>query len=110
MKEYLEKLNKEQLESVTHQDGPLLILAGPGSGKTRVITLRIANLIKTLNVDPANILAFTFTNKAAREIKERVSEFVDIEASRKINIDTFHTVCAKILREKGYNLGYKKYF
>lgn len=110
MQEYLKSLNEEQLECVLHEDGPLLILAGPGSGKTRVITLRIAYLVKTLGVNPKNILAFTFTNKAAKEIKQRVSNLVDANSSKQITIDTFHTVCARILRIDGYNLGYKRYF
>lgn len=110
MKELLQTLNEEQLDAVKHQNGPLLILAGPGSGKTRVITLKIAYLIKEKNVNPKNILAFTFTNKAAKEIKSRISDLVSVEDSKHITIGTFHAICARILREQGYNLGYKKYF
>lgn len=110
MEQFLATLNPEQKECVLHDNGPLQIIAGPGSGKTRVITLRIANLVKVLNVNPRNILAFTFTNKAAREIKQRVTDLLDFENGKLITIDTFHTVCARILREEGYNLGYKRYF
>lgn len=110
MERFINKLNAEQKECVLHENGPLQIIAGPGSGKTRVVTLRIANLVKNLGVDPRNILAFTFTNKAAREIKQRVTDLLDYENGRLVTIDTFHTVCARILREEGYNLGYKRYF
>lgn len=102
-------LNKEQYEAVTTVEGPLLILAGAGSGKTRVLTYRIANLIKNLNVYPSQILAITFTNKAANEMKERVRNIVGNEADN-MWISTFHSSCVKILRREIEKLGYNKNF
>ncbi len=93
-------LNPEQLEAVLHRDGPLLVFAGAGSGKTRVITYRIANLIYTHGVAPSQILAVTFTNKAADEMKERLQRLLDMDI-RGLWIGTFHAICARILRESG---------
>ncbi|MBF0273808.1 MAG: UvrD-helicase domain-containing protein [Nitrospinae bacterium] len=96
------ELNENQYEAVSHIDGPLLILAGAGSGKTRVITYRIANLIKNHGVNPAQILALTFTNKAAREMKERVDKQLEgtfIPASNLL-ITTFHACCLRFLKWK----------
>lgn len=104
----LNTLNKEQLEAVKTVDGPLLILAGAGSGKTRVITYRVAHLIET-GVYPGNILAITFTNKAADEMKERVIELVGEEA-KSMWISTFHSACVRILRVDIEKLGYNKNF
>ncbi len=103
----LENLNEMQQKAVTHKDGPLLILAGAGSGKTRVLTTRIAYLIKEENVNPSNILAITFTNKAAREMKERIESLVG-----KTNLwaSTFHSFGVKLLRENYDKLGYKSNF
>jgi DNA helicase-2/ATP-dependent DNA helicase PcrA len=92
----LEGLNPPQREAVTHGAGPLLILAGPGSGKTRVITRRVAYLITALRVQPWEILAITFTNKAAREMRERVEAL--LPETRGLWINTFHAMCARILR------------
>ena len=86
------------IEAVTHGDGPLCILAGPGSGKTRVITRRIAWLVRERNVRPDEILAITFTNKAAREMRERIEELLPDGALKRGWISTFHSMCARILR------------
>lgn len=102
-------LNKEQYEAASTVEGPLLILAGAGSGKTRVLTYRIANLIKNLDVYPSQILAITFTNKAAKEMKERVTNIVGNEAEN-MWISTFHSTCVKILRREIEKLGYNKNF
>jgi DNA helicase-2/ATP-dependent DNA helicase PcrA len=97
-------LNESQKEAVSHRSGPALIIAGPGSGKTRVITERIANLIQEDNVRPWNILAITFTNKAAKEMQSRVDEILGGE-SRGLAIGTFHAMCARILRQSGEPIG-----
>lgn len=102
-------LNKEQYEATTTAEGPLLILAGAGSGKTRVLTYRIANLINNLNVYPSRILAITFTNKAAEEMRERVRGIVGKEADS-MWITTFHSMCVRILRREIDKLGYNKNF
>jgi DNA helicase-2/ATP-dependent DNA helicase PcrA len=107
--DYLENLNPPQREAVLFGDGPLLILAGAGSGKTRVITCRIAHLIRERNVDPSNILAVTFTNKAANEMRERVERMIDIPLNR-LWISTFHSACVRILRQHADRLGYKRSF
>ncbi len=99
------QLNKEQQEAVLHVDGPLLILAGAGSGKTRVLTNRIARLISECNVSPWNILAITFTNKAADEMRERIDELVGF-GSESIWVATFHSTCVRILRRFIDRIGY----
>ena len=104
-----DKLNSEQKEAVLHTEGPLLILAGAGSGKTRVLTHRIAYLIDKLGVNPWNILAITFTNKAAGEMRERVDKLVDF-GSESIWISTFHSMCVRILRRHIDRLGYDTNF
>ncbi|MFZ5989881.1 MAG: DNA helicase PcrA [Bacillota bacterium] len=102
-------LNKEQKEAVLHIDGPLLILAGAGSGKTRVLTHRIAYLIREKNVHPASILAITFTNKAAREMRERIDKLIG-EVSDSIWVSTFHSMCVRILRRDIDKIDYDKSF
>ena len=106
---YLELLNQEQQKAVLHQEGPLLILAGAGSGKTRVLTYRIARLIDECGVNPWNILAITFTNKAAGEMRERVDRIVGI-GSESIWISTFHSTCVRILHRYIDRLGYDQKF
>ena len=102
--EILENLNSAQREAVETVQGPLLILAGPGSGKTRVITHRVAYLIKVCGVAPHRIIAVTFTNKAAREMKERLYQLVG-QTVESIALGTFHAICAKILRIDGESVG-----
>ena len=102
-------LNPEQQLAAKHTGGPLLILAGAGTGKTRVITARIAWLIAH-GADPASILAVTFTNKAAKEMKERVAGMVDEEAAKLVTTSTFHALCVRILRADAGLLGYKPNF
>ncbi len=102
-------LNKEQQEAVFHTEGPLLILAGAGSGKTRVLTHRIAYLIDEKGVNPWNILAITFTNKAAGEMRERVDRIVGF-GSESIWVSTFHSTCVRILRRHIERLGYSTNF
>ena len=102
-------LNKEQCEAAKTVDGPLLILAGAGSGKTRVLTYRIAHMIQDLNIYPSQILAITFTNKAAGEMKDRVRTLVGNIADN-MWISTFHSSCVRILRREIDKLGYNKNF
>ena len=105
----LESLNPTQLDAVEHTEGPLLILAGAGSGKTRVVTHRVAYLIDQGLAAPEEVLAITFTNKAAREMKDRVALLVGPD-SRRMWVSTFHAFCARILRAHAEKLGYKREF
>ena len=102
-------LNREQMEATRHVDGPLLILAGAGSGKTRVLTHRIVYLIEEMGVNPWNILAITFTNKAAGEMRERVDQLVGFGADQ-IWVSTFHSTCVRILRRFIDKLGFGNNF
>ena len=98
-KDYLKNLNDAQKEAVLHLDGPLLIVAGAGSGKTKVLTSRIANIIKEKKAFPNQILAVTFTNKAAKEMQNRVSKILGSNAVGLSWLGTFHSICAKLLRK-----------
>ena len=106
----LRDLNPAQRQAVTHDGGPLLIVAGAGSGKTRVLTHRIAHLIRVRKVNPFSILAITFTNKAAGEMKERVGQLVGERLGGAMWVMTFHSACVRILRREGVRLGYKSTF
>jgi DNA helicase II / ATP-dependent DNA helicase PcrA len=109
MDSYLQTLNEPQLEAVLNTDGPCMLIAGAGSGKTRVLTYRIANLIQSHQVDPFNIMALTFTNKAAKEMRDRIEAVVGADA-RNLWMGTFHSVFARILRAEAHHLGYPNNF
>src|SRR6478736_3903801 len=106
---FLEKLNPEQREAVLHRDGPLLILAGAGSGKTRVITFRIAYLIGDGHAAPGEVLAVTFTNKASQEMRERVESLIGSTAQG-VWLSTFHALCARLLRREAPKIGLSRDF
>src|SRR6187455_1938539 len=105
----VEGLNPDQLDAVVHTGGPLLVVAGAGSGKTRVLTHRIAHLISDHGVNPMHILAITFTNKAADEMKRRVEQLVG-PVARKMWVSTFHSACVRILRRDADKLGFPRQF
>ncbi len=107
---YLDELNEPQREAATHVNGPIMIIAGAGSGKTKVLTTRITHLMAAHNVDAFNILALTFTNKAAAEMKERVERILGNTEARNLYIGTFHSVFARILRAEASKLGYPSNF
>lgn len=109
MSDLLSQLNPIQQDAVKSTDGPNLILAGAGSGKTRVLTFKVAYLIAEKNVSPDNILIWTFTNKAAGEMKERIMELIGQTTSQPM-MGTFHSICSKILRKDGYFIGLKPGF
>ncbi|MFT3932302.1 MAG: UvrD-helicase domain-containing protein [Chitinophagaceae bacterium] len=110
MIDYLSGLNGPQREAVLHKDGPIMIIAGAGSGKTKVLTTRIAHLMAEHKVDSFNILALTFTNKAAKEMKERVEHILGNTEARNLYIGTFHSVFARILRSEAHRMGYPNSF
>ena len=105
----LENLNPQQLQAVRHSEGPLIVVAGAGSGKTRVITCRIIHLIKEKGIPPESILAITFTNKAAGEMKERVRNMLDLSGAFPW-VSTFHSFCLRILRRHISELGFSNDF
>ena len=107
---YLEELNEPQREAVMHVNGPIIIIAGAGSGKTKVLTTRITHLMAVHKIDSFNILALTFTNKAAAEMKERVERILGNSEARNLYIGTFHSVFARILRAEAPKLGYPSNF
>ena len=107
--ELLEGLNEPQREAVVHEGAPLLVVAGAGSGKTRVLTRRIAWLISERNAHPGSVLAITFTNKAAAEMRERVTELVG-ERAKIMWVSTFHSACVRILRKEIDKFGFKSSF
>jgi len=109
MQHYISQLNEAQQQPVLQKDGPMIIIAGAGSGKTRVLTIRIAYLM-SLGVDAFNILALTFTNKAAREMKKRISDIVGTNEAKNLWMGTFHSVFARILRSESEKLGYPSNF
>src|SRR5215218_3866256 len=106
---YLADLNPAQREAVLHTEGPLLVVAGAGSGKTRVLTYRVAHLISAAGAQPNEILAITFTNKAAAEMRSRVEAMLG-DVARRIWLMTFHAACGRILRREAPRLGYKTNF
>src|SRR5512143_1685521 len=107
--DFLQGLNVQQQQAVMAGLGPVLVLAGPGSGKTRVLTHRIAYLIGSMGVRPYHILAVTFTNKAAREMEARVENILG-EAARGLTLGTFHATCARILRREAEYLPFDASF
>src|SRR4026209_1603813 len=107
--DFLQALNPEQRTAVLHIKGPLLILAGAGSGKTRVITYRIAYLIGDGHAQPDEVLAVTFTNKAAGEMRERVESVLGEECNG-VWLSTFHSLCARLLRREAPHIGLSRYF
>ena len=109
MQKYIEQLNEAQREPVLQKDGPMIIIAGAGSGKTRVLTIRIAYLMHQ-GIDAFNILSLTFTNKAAREMKNRISDIVGASEAKNLWMGTFHSVFARILRSEADHLGYPSNF
>ncbi len=110
MLDYLETLNEPQRKAVLHKDGPIMIIAGAGSGKTKVLTTRITHLMAAHQIDSFNILALTFTNKAAAEMKARVELILGNTEARNLYIGTFHSVFARILRSEAPKLGYPTNF
>ena len=106
----LHELNEKQREAVTHKNGPLLVIAGPGTGKTRVITHRIAYLIREHGIKAENILAITFTNKAAQEVQERVNSEIGEPHGSNIKVSTFHALCVNVLRKHALRIGLSENF
>src|SRR3990167_6053410 len=107
-RDILKDANPDQKKAVINSGGPMIILAGAGSGKTRVLTYKVVYLIEHRDIDPSNILMVTFTNKAANEMKERISRL--ITRPDKPMIGTFHSLCARILRIEGKYIGFSEKF
>ena len=105
-----QKLNEKQGQAVTHKDGAILVVAGPGTGKTMVITHRIAHLIHQHGVPPEQILAVTFTNKAAQEMLDRIKKLLGTTQGLDVKIHTFHAFCVGLLREHAPEIGLNKNF
>ena len=110
MQNYLEELNDNQRQAVLYNDGPSLVIAGAGSGKTRVLTYKIAYLLEEVGYEPWSILALTFTNKAAREMKERIAKLVGDKRARYLWMGTFHSIFSRILRFEAETLGFTSNF
>ncbi|WP_417588979.1 ATP-dependent helicase [Owenweeksia hongkongensis] len=110
VQDYIKQLNPSQREAVVNTEGPVMVIAGAGSGKTRVLTYRIAYLMDEKKVDPFNILSLTFTNKAAKEMKERIGKIVGGNEAKNLWMGTFHSVFAKILRFEADRLGFPSNF
>ena len=108
--ELLQELNEKQQQAAAHTDGAMLVIAGPGTGKTRVITHRIVHLIRNHQVPPDQILAITFTNKAAQEMFERIKDPLGMTQGLDVRIHTFHAFCARLLRDHGEEIGLNKHF
>lgn len=109
MESYLDKLNPQQRAAVEYTDGPALVIAGAGSGKTRVLTYKIIHLLH-LGYEPWRILALTFTNKAAREMRERIEQLVGFKTASRLWMGTFHSIFARLLRQNADRIGYKPNF
>jgi len=108
--DFLADLNPQQRKAAEASDGPVLVLAGPGSGKTRVLTHRAAYLVRTRHIAPRNIMAVTFTNKAAREMRERLEKLMGVGESKELTLGTFHAICARFLRREAPHLGLSREF
>lgn len=108
--ELLQELNKQQKQAAAHTDGAMLVVAGPGTGKTKVITHRIAHLIRNHQIAPGQILAVTFTNKAAQEMFERIKELLGTTQGLEVRIHTFHAFCVRLLRKYGEQIGLVRNF
>ena len=109
MQEYLQKLNKQQRSAVEYLGGPQLVIAGAGSGKTRVLTYKIVHLLEQ-GYEPYRIVALTFTNKAAREMRRRIEELVGAHQAARLWMGTFHSIFARILRQNAERIGFKPSF
>ena len=107
---YIDQLNPQQREAVCCTDAPSLVIAGAGSGKTRVLTAKIAYLLSAGGMEPQQIMALTFTNKAANEMKQRIAGMVGAQAAARITMGTFHSVFARILRVEHAVIGYSSNF